>query len=340
MEWKRDSSELRTAWPYPVMEHVVKLHVEARLDGEPSSSEGFKRTNWAPGTTTDLVDASAVWDIYLLDISWERIAVRCSLTVDDPAGLKSAVLPPNHAVPLEFSLLLRCYGTRWRKAVTSPFNSGSASIDFSISRAHIAGDVELQPLIILADAPSDPVAGWAGRQAAKVATGYSVYLRPDEPLEGPGRGIEVKWERFDDSIANALHRLEIIDNEKVRLLLNNRHPGLRPVLDSRSRARNERTVLRDSVFSFIAADVWQHLADAASNSMPEEGEESPELFDRILRTLSRRLEMDKEDIRSLFDGDTDAEERAKLHTKLQSYLSVAGNAEDVVLNYTSRSDRR
>lgn len=332
MNWKRDSSELRAIWPYPVREKVVKLYVEGRLDGGTTSSEDFQKTNWAPGTAADLVDAKAVWDIYLLDVSWAELMIRCSFVVDDPAGLKNGVLPPSQDIPLLFLLLLRCDSTRWRKAITCSFGSGSGSVDFSLSRTDIAGDLELQPLVVLAASPTAATAGWASRKVAKVATGYPVYLRLDKPLEGPGRGIEVKWQRFDDSIANALYSLQIIDDQKVRLLLNNRHPTLQPVMDSRSKVRNERTLLRDSLFSFIAGDVWLHLADAASNSVPEEGEELPELYDRILRTLSRRLEMDREGIESLFGSDSDTLERAKLHTQLQNYLSVAEKTEDVVLN--------
>ena len=146
----------------------------------------------------------------------------------------------------------------------------------------------------------------------------------------------MKWQRFDDSIASALYTLEIIEDQKVRLLLNNRYPALQPVMDSRSKVRNERTLLRDSLFSFIAADVWLHLADAASNSVPEEGEELPELYDRILRTLSRRLGVDREDIRSSFSNDSNALDRARLRTQLQDYLSVAEKAEDVVLTTSAR----
>ena len=331
MDWKRDSSEVRAIWPYPIRENAVKLDVEARLDGGTTSSEDFHQTNWSPGTAAGLVDAKAVWDIYLLDVSWAEVMVRCSFVVDDPTGLKNGVLPPGQDIPLLFSLLLRCDSTRWRKALTCPFGNGSGSVDFSLSRADIVGDVELQPLVVLAASPTAATAGWASRKVAKVATGFPVYLRPDEPPEGPGRGIEVKWQRFDDSIANALYSLQIIDDQKVRILLNNRHPALQTVMDSRSKVRNEKTLLRDSLFSFIAGDVWLHLADAASNSVPEEGEELPKLYDKILRILSRRLEMDREDIKSLFGSDSDTLERAKLHTRLQNYLSVAEKAEDVVL---------
>ena len=336
MNWKRDSSELRAIWPYSVRENVVKLYVEARLDGETTSPEDFQKANWAPGTDASLIDAKAVWDIYLLNISWTELMVRCSFVVDDPTGLKNGVLPPGQDIPLLFLLLLRCDSTRWRKAVTCPFDSGSGSVDFSLSRADIAGDLELQPLVVLAAAPTAATAGWANRKVAKVATGFPVYLRFDEPPEGPGRGIEVKWEKFDDSLADAMYRLQIIDDEKVLLLLNNRHPALKPVIDSRSKVRNEKTILRDSLFSFIAADVWLQLADAASNFIPEEGEELPELYDRILRILSRRLEMDKEDIKSLFSNDTDTLQRAKLHTQLQNYLSVAEKAEDIVLTTSAK----
>lgn len=336
MNWKRDSSELRAIWPYPISENAVKLNVEAHLDGGTTSPEGFHRTNWLPGADASLVDAKAVWDIYILDVSWTEVIVRCSFVVDDPTALKNCVLPPGQDIPLLFSLLLRCYSTRWRKAVTCPFGSGSGMVDFSLSRTDIAGDLELQPLVVLAASRTTATAGWASQKVAKVATGFPVYLRLDEPPEGPGRGIEVKWQRFDDSIAKALYSLQIIDEQKVRLLLNNRHPALQAVMDSRSKARNEKTLLRDALFSFIAGDVWLHLADVASNSALEAGDELPELYDRILRTLSRRLEMDREDIESLFGSDSDIHGRAKLHTQLQNYLSVAEKAEDVVLTTPAR----
>ena len=122
-----------------------------------------------------------------------------------------------------------------------------------------------------------------------------------------------------------------IDEEKVRLLLNNRYAALKPVMDSRSKVKNRKTLLRDSLFSFIAADVWMHLADAASSSVQEEGEELPQLYDKILRALSGRLEMDREDIKSAFRSDSDTLERAKLHTQLQNYLSLAAKTQDVIL---------
>ena len=338
MKWKRDSSELRAVWPYPVKENVVKLDVAGHLDGVTTSSAAFEKANWLPGADDGLVDAKAVWDIYLLDVSWTEATIHCSFEIMDPTALKNDVLPPDQDTPLLFALLLRCDNTRWRKAVTCAIVDGSGSVHFSVSRDDIAGDLELQPLVVLGTHSVTATAGWATRKFAKVATGFPVYLRTDEPPEGPGRGIEVKWQRFDESIANALYNLQIMDEEKPQLLLNNRYPGLQTVLDSISKIKNEKTLLRDSLFSYIAADVWLHLADAASNCAPEEGEELPRLYDQILRTLSHRLGIDREDVRSLFEKDTEALQRAKLHTRLQHYLSVAEKAEDVALARVAGGD--
>ena len=331
MKWKRDSSELRTIWPYPVRENVVKLDVNAHLEGSSMSSDDFHKENWLPGAKAGLVDSKAAWDIYRLGVSWTDVIVKCSFVVDDPVGLRNGVLPPGQGVPLLFALLLRCDSTRWRGAVTCPFGEGTGNIDFSVSRAKIAGELEVQPMVVLASDPAPAAVGWASRKAAKVATGFTVYLRPDEPPEGPGRGIEVKWQKFDDSTADALYRLEIVDDRKVRLFLNNRHPAVQPVMDSRSKVRSQKTLLRDALFSFIAGDVWLHLADAAANSVPEEEEKLPELYDNVLRILSRRLGVDREDIKSSFGNDSAPLERAKLHTRLQNYLAVAVKAEDIVL---------
>lgn len=331
--WTRDSSELRAVWPYPTKENIVKLDVEAHLDGEHTASAAFHKTNWLPGATAGLVDANAAWDVYLLDVSWTEVTARCSFLVDDPDGLRNTVLPPAQDTPLLFSLLLRCDNTRWRKAVTCPLGSGSGSVDLSFARTDVAGDLELQPLVVLGAPPTTTVTGWACRKAAKVATGFPVYLRLDQPLQGPGTGIKVEWHKFDDRIAKALYDLQIVDDKDVLLRLNNRHPTLKPVIDATSKARNQKTLVRDCLFSLIAGDVWMHLADAASNSAREqdEGEELPQLYDRILQIISRRLEIDREEVVSLFGSDSDMRGRAELHTRLQDYLSVAPKTEDIVL---------
>ena len=334
MKWKRDSSELRTIWPYPMRENVVKLDINARLEGGTMSSEDFQKKNWLPGTKAGLVNGKVAWDIYRLGISWTDVMVQCSFAVDDPVGLRDDVLPPGQDVPLLFALLLRCDSTRWRRAIACPFGEGTGSIDFSVSRADIAGELEVQPMVVLAYTPAPATGVWASRKAAKVATGFSVYLRSDEPPKGPGRGIEVQWQRFDDSIADALYSLQIVDDRKVCLFLNNRHPAVQPVMDNRSKVKSEKTLLRDTLFSFIASDVWLHLADAAANaanSVPEEEEKLPELYDNVLRILTHRLGIDREDIISSFRNDSNALERSKLHTRLQNHLAVAVKAEDIVL---------
>lgn len=337
MDWKRDSSELRTIWPYPVMENVVKLEINARLQGCAIPPDDFQKKNWLPGAVAGLVDGKAAWDIYLLDVSWTDMVVQCSFTVDDPVALRKGVLPPDQDIPLSFALLLRCDSTRWRQAITCPFSNGTGSVEFSVSRADIAGALEAQPLVILSSAPTLATGSWATRKAAKVATGFPMYFHADEPLEGPGRGIKIQWERFDDSIADALYRLEIKEDQEVCLWLNNRRPAIQPVMDSKSKVKNAKNMLRDTLFSFIAGDVWLHLADAAANSELEEGDELPELYDKILRVLSRRLGIDREDIESSFSDDSDALDKAGLHTRLQNYLAVAEKVENIALTAPEKS---
>jgi len=338
VEWRRDASELRTVWPYPVKENVVKLQVSARLkDGSIPSSELLQESNWLLGRGANLADKRAVLNIYSLGVSWTDMAVECSISVDDPDGLRRDVLPPGQDVPLSFALLLRCDNTRWRKAVTSPFESGKADLAFSLERSHLAGEIEIQPFVTLAVAPASTAGVWARRKAARVATGFTIYVRADEPLEGPGRGIDVKWVKFEDQIAGALHRLEIVDDSKVSLYLNSGYPALEPILDNRSRVRNERTILRDALFSFIAADVWLQLGDAAAHWVPEEEEELPQLYDRVLKFLSRQLGLDREVIKSYFTTASEALKRAELQTRLQNYLVVAGKAESIVLTAPTKA---
>jgi len=333
VQWRRDASEVRAVWPYPVKENVIKVEVNAQLmDGSTPSSELQQISNWLPGRGTNLADKKAALNMYSFGVSWTNVAVECSISVDDPDSLKKDVLPPGQDVPLSFALLLRCDNTRWRKAVTSPFGSGNANLVFSLARSDVAGEIEIQPFVILAAAPSSAAGVWARRKAARVATGFPIYFRADEPLEGPGRGIEVKWLKFEDPIADALYRLDITNDSEVRLYLNNGHPALEPIMDSRSRVRNERTILRDALFSFIATDVWLQLGDAAAHSTPqEEDEELPQLYDSVLKFLSRRLGLDREVIASYFIAGSEALKRAELQARLQDHLAVAEKAENIVV---------
>jgi len=338
VEWRRDASELRTVWPYPVKENVVKLEVSARLkNGSIPSGELLQESNWLLGHGANLADKRAVLNIYNLGVSWTDIAVECSMSVDDPDGLKKDILPPGQDVPLWFALLLRCDNTRWRKAVTAPFASGKANLAFSLERLNVAGEIEIQPFVILAVATTSTAGVWARRKAARVGTGFTIYIRADEPLEGPGRGIDVKWVKFEDPIAGALHRLEIVDDSKVSLYLNSGYPALEPILDNRSRVRNERTILRDALFSFIATDVWLQLGDAAAHWAPQEEEGLPQLYDRVLKFLSRQLGIDREVIESYFITGSEALKRVELQTRLQNYLSVAGKAESIVLTAPTKA---
>jgi len=336
MEWRRDASEVRTVWPYPVKENVIKLQINARLmDGSIPLCELPLESNWLPRQGSNLADKRATLEIYSLDKPWTEVVLECSVSIDDPDSMKEVVLPPGHSSPLSFALLLRCDNTRWRKAVISSFDDGKADLTFSIARSDVAGDVGIQPLVILAASTVPTTGVWAHWKAAKVATGFPVYFRADEPLQGPGRGIEVKWAKFNDPIAAALYRLEIISDEKAILYLNDGYPALGPVLNNRSKVRNERTIVRDAMFSFIATDVWFQLGDVAAHSVPEGGseeeEEWPALYERVLKYLERHLGLDREDIVSRFTDGSEGMRRAELQEQLQSYLALAGKAESTVL---------
>jgi hypothetical protein len=336
MEWRRDASELRTIWPYPVKENVIKLQINARLmNGIIPSSELPQESNWLPGQGTKLADKRTALEAYSLGESWTEVALECSVSVDDPKSMKEEVLPPGYDAPLSFALLLKCDSTRWRKAVTSPFDSGTANLAFSIARSDVAGDVEIEPFVILTTSTTSTTGIWAHRKAARVATGFPMYFRADEPPQGLGRGIEVKWAKFEDPIAAALYRLEIINDSKVRLYLNDGYPALEPIFNNRSRVRNEKTRVRDALFSLIATDVWFQLGDIAAHSVPqgetEEDEELPLLYDTVLKYLERRLGVDREVITSHFTNGTEGLKRAELQEQLQDYLAVAEKAESMVL---------
>lgn len=331
MKWKKDSTEHRTIWPYPVAENVVKLEVNAQLKDNGTALEDFVEKNWLPGAAGSSIDRKATWDIFGLGASWNDVAVECAISVDDPDALKKYIFPPGKDVPLSFALLLRCNDTRWRKAVTCAFDGGKGNVKFSLSRPEIAGVVEIYPLVLLAAATGFPTAGWARRKVAKVATGFPVYFRADEPLDRPGGGIDVKWEEFPNELAAALYRLDIADDKKVCIYLNSRYPTLQPIMDNKSKVKTQKTLLRDALFALIAGNVWLLLADAAAHSTPEEGDELPELYDSILKVLSRRLKIDREDILSAFNTDSDALQRAKLHASIQDFLAVAEKSESLIL---------
>lgn len=336
MEWRRDASEIRTIWPYCVKDNIIKLQADARLmNGGVPSGELLQDSNWLPGQADKLVNKRSVLDIYSSGEPWTEVAVQCELSVDDPGSLKSEVLPPGEDVPLTFALLVRCDKTRWRASVTSPFGEGKASLSFTLTRSEVAGEVEIQPLVILASPTTSVISTLAHRKAARVATGFPLYVHADESLEGPGRGIEVQWAEFGDPIESALYRLEIVEDKKVRLYLNARYPALDPIFKSRSRVRNEKTILRDALFSFIATDVWLQLGDIAayeaSQTGQEEGEQLPPLYDNVLKFLSRKLGLDRELITSYFAVESDGLKRAEFQQRLQDYLTLAGKTESIVL---------
>jgi hypothetical protein len=235
---------------------------------------------------------------------WARASVRLIATTS--AELCERVLPAGErdTAPLEVVVTLRCEATRLRRSLGSVAwtEAGSFTYRVELDRRELAGSVELHVQVIRSRDAVVPVAGYAARAGAVVASGRGCTILVDEPRAGTGRYLELQYKSFtgDPTIAGsqrgALYRLEL-EREDPILYLNAEHAALRPILDGKG-TRGRRVRLRELLYERIEAGAWTQLLVHVASRLAEDGELSypwqEAVLDRWLPRLYPALASDAE----------------------------------------------
>lgn len=324
MRWEREAFESRAIWPYHVQENIIKVEASGELYHQNDILETNQFRNWKIGAGGALVDSYARWNLFNTDQSWTDAQIELSLLVEDAEGLKQAVLPPGMHSKISFAVLSRCAATRWRNAITQNFNEGNTNIILDLNRSNIAGEVEILPSIILQEHEGSVTSGWASTKASILATGYPIYVYADEPQDRPGGGIDIKWESFPDKYKESLYKLDWPEDSSPVIYMNNQYPALQSIIDKTSKAKNNKTRIRDALFGFIAVDIWMQLAKLAAEreSDTEDDMATDDIHDKVLNTLSHRIKWNKDKIKSSFNDEASVS-TGELHQAIQHYLTIA-----------------
>jgi hypothetical protein len=262
-----------------------------------------------------------MWDVSASVLEWDQAEITFRLTVENPAQF--------FPVACMYSVEVLCKNTRWRSAVTRSFGAGPVEVPLKIARRDIAGATAITPQIVLAE-PRPARSGSASLlKGSRLAVGFSLNLQADPPQEQPGAGIEIVWYRFPDEINDSMYQL-IIEPPQPILRLNNRHPSLKAIFETRAKSGPQARI-RNAMFSLIATDVWMQLAEYASRlekmDLDDVSDPSAELSRKIINTLSRMIKRPAEEIISAFD---DHNSRSNLTLRIQHHLKMLGHQNALV----------
>ena len=128
----------------------------------------------------------------------------------------------------------------------------------------------------------------------------------------------------------------IIEPPHPILRLNNRHPSLKLIFESRTKIGSAARI-RNALFSMIASDVWLQLAEYAS-SMEKMDLDDPDdpavvLSRKIVRTLSRMIKRPADEIIAAFD---DHNSRSLLTLRIQHHLKTLSHQNALLQAFVSQ----
>lgn len=322
MRWHKTALERKYIWPYIVAENSIKVAIQGKSLNNGETKSTWQTNNWKP-SDGKIINSDARWDIFNEQVEWERLNIELSVSIDNFQEILAQVMPDDLISSHIFTLTVLCQNTRYRFAKNSEMTDGKAHITIDLHRKDVAGEITLSPTIILSNDAENSSSTKAKFKGARVVTGFPINIFVDEPEDKPGGGIEIKWKEFNVNIANALYELEF-NNEggyKPTININNRHPEIKTIVDSKAKG-GEKARIRDSLFGSIALDVWMQLAEFSAKINEEENEEmDPQaiLAEKILKTLSKRMNCTKREIIDSFD---DPGSRRLLNLKIQNWLKI------------------
>lgn len=320
MTWFKEALERRTVSPY----QLTKAPVLAKLEGALLSGgvrvsertiENFKLHR------KKVVDAGARWDVYQEEKEWDQILLNFHLTISEPDIFRD--------VPCLFGIHALCKKTRWRKAEVFDYNPEGALVKLVVPRNDVAGEVVVSPFVLHSGSSEN---GSGPLKGKRLAGGFPVSLLIDPPGERFGTGLELRWYPFPEDQRDSLFYLDL-DSETPLLLINKSHSALKHVFEDRSKS-GARFKLRNSLFSFIAVDVWMQLAQFAGEitrlHLDDDQDAKVLLSRRVVGSLTRMLKMREDEI---LQAALDPAERARLHRLLQHHFKLAGHQDALVSTF-------
>jgi hypothetical protein len=263
-------------FPYEFADEELNLEVtDLQLDGEEQKHLVNKKT------CTVTLPADGSWGN-------GKLGVQLALP---PGKVKDLFPDDEQATPPWSGLVtLSCEKTRWRQGFPLQPQTGNGPAwagQLQFERARLRGLVKMQAFLVrLADRPT-PRHGYAGAQAARVASAPEWHLHVDAPPLPPGHYLDIRWEDFRTSTharrsknPALLYYLDFNGALPV-LWLNEAIPNLKPVLMSPG-THGPKVWVRNVLFDSIAQNVWVALVLQAAHSVPAEETEPPEEWQRAV----------------------------------------------------------
>ncbi|MCI0615466.1 hypothetical protein L0244_20950 [bacterium] len=327
ISWLKDAVERRAVWPYELSPDVVKAQFSGFLLRKGKRiGEPFQDQNWKL-SKKKITDAQLRWDLTLSGPEWDQIELQLGLSIENPSQFFS--------VPCIYAAEVLCKGTRWRSAVSKLFSTGTVFLSMKILRKDIVGYAIVTPSVLLSENvthSSDPKPSMKG---SRLAVGFPLHIQIDTPQESPGAGIEILWHRFQDEIGDSMYQL-IIEPPHPILRLNNRHPSLKLIFESRTKIGFAARI-RNALFSMIASDVWLQLAEYASSiekmDLDDPDDPTVVLSRKIIRTLSRMIKRPADEIIASFDDHT---LRSLLTLRIQHHLKTLSHQNALLQAFVSQ----
>lgn len=321
MTWFKEAVERRTVSPFqltqtPILSRVSGFLLSGETTVNQRKMESFKTHR------NKIVDSVAIWDVYQEEQEWDHALLEFRLTISDPSVFSET--------PCLYGVHALCKKTRWRKAEVCQFNPDGAALSLSIPKDEVAGEVMISPFVLHSGNAGDN--GWNQIRGKRLAGGFPISLLIDPPGERFGSGLELRWYAFPEDLQNSLFYLDL-DSESPLLLINKRHPGLKTIFEDRSKT-GARSNIRNSLFSFIAVDVWMQLTQFAGElaklELDDDQDSKVILSRKVIRSLSRMLDLREDEI---LHAASDATERSRLHRLLQHHFRLAGYQDALVSGF-------
>ena len=121
------------------------------------------------------------------------------------------------------------------------------------------------------------------------------------------------------------------------MLINKRHPGLKTIFEDRSKT-GARSNIRNSLFSFIAVDVWMQLTQFAGEiarlQLDDEQDSKVILSRKMTRSFSNMVHLREDEI---IQCAGDATERSRLHRLLQHHFRLAVHQDSLVSGFVEEA---
>lgn len=318
MTWLKEALERRTVSPFQLTSAPILGRVSGSLLSG-STTVVQQKFDTFKVHRGKVLDAGARWTVFQEERDWDEASLDFTLSITDASVFSG--------VPCLYGLHALCKKTRWRKAEIGEFNSDSGLLSIRIPRSEVAGEVIVAPFILHAGgAPEDLLKG------KRLAGGFTASLLIDPPADRFGSGLELRWYAFPEDLQNSLFYLDL-DSDSPMLLINKKHPALRTIFEDRSKT-GARSQIRNSLFSFIAVDVWMQLAQFAGEiaRLQLEDEQDPKvmLSRKIIRSLWKMLHLREDEIMHCAG---DAAERSRLHRLLQHHFRLAVHQDSLLAGF-------